>query len=318
MAREGWMSCLSLHYSNWNDEPNTNSSLPIQMHPGYGNSLQAPSALVTAPLVCVDYSSAFTWCGWSSKTSATLARCDSRSHVASKRLYSFQETLSGGVISPPGAHGTLRDAFQQPSLAPKSPISFYNVFLPLNINTKLPKQYTHAYKPLTMIQVSLTAHNVTIYSLTYFPLQFCIPHCIAILLHHLEFTSLQSSTPATSLGPWGTIPRSTKPPATCCSVTRLPMDTGDNIGDHMQFGMAIARQHRPNLWRFDPGHLSHPNVPSTSHTTRADVSTACVLCIALKHGYDCSPLQQRWTRQVCPYPRRSSSDTTESLHFSLR
>ena len=60
MARDDQMSQLSARYPNGRDEPNTSSSLPIRMHPGYGKSLQAPSPLVTAPLIRVDYSSAFT------------------------------------------------------------------------------------------------------------------------------------------------------------------------------------------------------------------------------------------------------------------
>ena len=73
-----------------------------------------------------------------------------------------------------------------------------------------------------MNQVSLIAHNVPIYNLIHFPLQFCIPHCIANLLHHLEFISSQSSSPAASLVPWGTIPRGTKPPAACYLLARFP------------------------------------------------------------------------------------------------
>ena len=62
MARDGQMSRLGSHYPNGGDKPNTSSSLPIRMQPSYGNSPQAPFALVTAPLVYVDCSSAFTWC----------------------------------------------------------------------------------------------------------------------------------------------------------------------------------------------------------------------------------------------------------------
>ena len=54
MARDGRMSQLGSCYPNGGDEPNTSSTLPIRMHPGHGNSLQAPSALVTAPLIRVD------------------------------------------------------------------------------------------------------------------------------------------------------------------------------------------------------------------------------------------------------------------------
>ena len=60
MARDGQMSRLDSRYPNSGDEPNTSSSLPIQMHPSYGKSPQTPSALVTAPLVHIDCSSAFT------------------------------------------------------------------------------------------------------------------------------------------------------------------------------------------------------------------------------------------------------------------
>ena len=54
MACDGRMSQLGSCYPNGGDEPNTSSSLPIRMHPGHGNSPQAPSALVTAPLLRVD------------------------------------------------------------------------------------------------------------------------------------------------------------------------------------------------------------------------------------------------------------------------
>ena len=54
MARDGRMSQLGSCYPNGGDEPNTSSSLPIRLHPGHGNSLQAPSAPVTTPLIRVD------------------------------------------------------------------------------------------------------------------------------------------------------------------------------------------------------------------------------------------------------------------------
>ena len=54
MAHDGRMSWLGSRYPNGGDEPNISSSLPIRMHPGHGNSPQAPSALVTAPLIRVD------------------------------------------------------------------------------------------------------------------------------------------------------------------------------------------------------------------------------------------------------------------------
>ena len=147
-----------------------------------------------------------------------------------------------------------------------------------------------------MIQVFFTLHNVTIYSFIHAPQKFCIPHCIAILSHHLEFISLQSSSPVASLGPWGTILCGTKPFAACCSLGRFPMDTSNGNGDHMQVCMAIVQQHRPNLGRFDACHLSHLNVPNTSRATCHDVTTACVLCIALQHWRDHSLLHRRRTR----------------------
>ena len=54
MARDGRMSRLGSRYPNGGDEPNTSSSHPIRMHPGHGNSPQAHSAPVTAPLLRVD------------------------------------------------------------------------------------------------------------------------------------------------------------------------------------------------------------------------------------------------------------------------
>ena len=57
IARDGRMSRLDSRYPNGGGEPNTSSTLPIRLHPGYGKSPQAPSALVTAPLVRVDCSS---------------------------------------------------------------------------------------------------------------------------------------------------------------------------------------------------------------------------------------------------------------------
>ena len=54
MARDGRMSQLGSYYPNGGDEPNTSSSLPIQMHPGFDKSPQAPSALETTPLIRVD------------------------------------------------------------------------------------------------------------------------------------------------------------------------------------------------------------------------------------------------------------------------
>ena len=54
MARDGQMNWLGSRYPNDEDELNTSSSLPIQMHPSYGKSLQAPYALETAPLIHID------------------------------------------------------------------------------------------------------------------------------------------------------------------------------------------------------------------------------------------------------------------------
>ena len=54
MARDGYKGWLGSCDPGSGDEPITSSTLPIQMHPGHGNSLQAPSTLVTAPLIRVD------------------------------------------------------------------------------------------------------------------------------------------------------------------------------------------------------------------------------------------------------------------------
>ena len=54
VARDGRMSQLGSCSPNGGDEPITSSTLPIRMHPGHGNSPQAPSALVTTPLIRVD------------------------------------------------------------------------------------------------------------------------------------------------------------------------------------------------------------------------------------------------------------------------
>ena len=54
VARDGRMSQLGSCYPNGGDEPNTSSSLPIRLHPGHGNSPQAPSAPVIALLIRVD------------------------------------------------------------------------------------------------------------------------------------------------------------------------------------------------------------------------------------------------------------------------
>ena len=124
--------------------------------------------------------------------------------------YASQGGTWGGK-PPPGAHGMLWDAFQQPFETPNYPIHCTIYHCPLNINTKLQNNIHSLMGLHTMIQVSFTAHNVTIYSLIHFPLQFCIPHCIRSLFSHLETILLQSSPLAASLGPCGTIPRVTDP-----------------------------------------------------------------------------------------------------------
>ena len=118
-----------------------------------------------------------------------------------------------------------------------------------------------------MIPIFLPSHNITNYSLIHFPLQFCIPHCIANLFCHLEGLSSMIAALAASLGPWGTIPCGVKPFATCCSFARFPMDIGDSTSDHMRFGIAITLQHRLNLGRFDACRISHPNAPIIWYTT---------------------------------------------------
>ena len=55
MDRNGYKGQLGFHGPSNGDELITNSTLPIQMHPGHGNSLQAPSALVTTPLIYVEH-----------------------------------------------------------------------------------------------------------------------------------------------------------------------------------------------------------------------------------------------------------------------
>ena len=76
MTRDGRMSQLGSCYPNGGDEPNTSSSLPIRMHPGYGKSPQAPSALETAPLICVDLIGVLHGAG-SARTSETAPISDS-------------------------------------------------------------------------------------------------------------------------------------------------------------------------------------------------------------------------------------------------
>ena len=84
----------------------------------------------------------------------------------------------------------------------------------------------------------------------------------------------------------------------------------------------------PDLGRFDAWHLSHLNVPNTSHATCADVTTACVLCITLLAWPRMFLLHRRWARQVCPSlvtplvgrqnPCISHSTTTPSTHSIVR
>ena len=88
--------------------------------------------------------------------------------------------------SPSRAYGMLWDAFQQPSQMPNRPAILCNVYLLLNIDSKLPKQSTHSFQPLrndTSLPYFSKCCNSQCNS---FPQQFCIPHCIAILFCHLE------------------------------------------------------------------------------------------------------------------------------------
>ena len=55
MARDGYKGGLGSCNPGSGDEPITSSTLPIRLHPGHGNSPQAPSTLVTAPLIRVDF-----------------------------------------------------------------------------------------------------------------------------------------------------------------------------------------------------------------------------------------------------------------------
>ena len=54
VAGNGYKGHLGSRDRGSGDEPITSSSFPMQMHPGYGNSSQAPSALVTAPLIRIE------------------------------------------------------------------------------------------------------------------------------------------------------------------------------------------------------------------------------------------------------------------------
>ena len=54
VARDGYKGRLDSRDPGSGDEPITSSSLPMRMHPGHGNSSQAPSTPVTAPLIRVE------------------------------------------------------------------------------------------------------------------------------------------------------------------------------------------------------------------------------------------------------------------------
>ena len=155
-------------------------------------------------------------------------------------------------------------------------------------------------------------------------LQFCSPRCIAILLCHLALFPLQSSTSATSLGPWGTIPRGTKALATCCLLARFPMDTGDTTGDDMQFAMAILQQHRPYLGRFDPRHLSHPLCPlgRTPHAPSSTQFACYAVCYSMNANVPHSNIgehSQTAVQQIRRPALRLVTPivTSKILHFSL-
>ena len=87
-----------------------------------------------------------------------------------------------------------------------------------------------------MIQVFLTTHNVMIYRLIHLPQKFCISLLHQNLFRHLERFPAMIAALATSLGPWGIIPRVPNPLATCYSRARFPMDTGDNCTITCNFG----------------------------------------------------------------------------------
>ena len=91
-----------------------------------------------------------------------------------------------GVPKPLGAHDTVLDAFPQASQTPDCPVSLYNMYLHLKINTKLLKQQIHSFQPLH-IDPDLT-HQSQYHKIqfTLIPLQFYIPLCIANLFRHLE------------------------------------------------------------------------------------------------------------------------------------
>ena len=54
VAGDGYKGRLGSCDPGSGDEPITSSSFPMRMHPRHGNSSQAPSALVTAPLIHVE------------------------------------------------------------------------------------------------------------------------------------------------------------------------------------------------------------------------------------------------------------------------
>ena len=60
MTYDGRMGPLGSHSPDGGDEPNTNSTLPIQMYPSHGNSSHAHSAMMSAPLIHVDLSDVIT------------------------------------------------------------------------------------------------------------------------------------------------------------------------------------------------------------------------------------------------------------------
>ena len=76
VAHDGSKNRLGSRDPSSGDEPNTSSSLPIQMHLGHGKSPQAPSALVTAPLICVELTNIVHGAG-SARTSETALISDS-------------------------------------------------------------------------------------------------------------------------------------------------------------------------------------------------------------------------------------------------
>ena len=76
VARDGYKGWLGSRDPCSGDEPITSSSLPMQMHPGHGNSPQVPSALVIAPLICVELTAIVHGAG-STKTSETATISDS-------------------------------------------------------------------------------------------------------------------------------------------------------------------------------------------------------------------------------------------------